>query len=182
METYTFPNWAAFAIHTAIVPRNSRNFKTSAAVKCTFVCTAAVSEKYKFTIFIILTQIPAMSNGFFSTFYTKRKSAPKSGRENFQMIRCKGSDRIVSASLAAEAAKLAQKLPDAAEIKTHGFFLLGRCMSLEDRSIVIDLFPFCNPQILEAAERSEKCLFFTQKAQFIPSIRLLSRQTRQLHE
>lgn len=71
------------------------------------------------------------------------------------MVRCKGSDRIVSAFLAAEAAKLAQKLPDVAKIKTHGFFLLGRSMSLEDRCIVTDLSPFCNPQILEMPEQAE---------------------------
>ena len=112
--------------------------------------------------------MPVMSNYFFSTFYTKvfkasqmRKKAPRFPRaQHFQLVCRKGSDWAVRGSLAAEAAKLAQKLPDVAEIKTHGFFLLGRCMSLEDRSIVIDLFPFCNPQILEAAERSEKCLFF----------------------
>ena len=43
---------------------------------------------------------------------------------------------MVRDALAAEAAKLAQKLPDAAEIKTHGVSSLVRCLSREDGSIV----------------------------------------------
>ena len=58
---------------------------------------------------------------------------------------------MVRIALAAKAAKLAQKLPDAAEIKTHGVSSLIGFLSREDGRIVAYFSRFCNLQILEMA-------------------------------